>query len=92
MRTFKNRIQWQIQDFPWGGHGPVGGHGPPMRALFAENVCKNERIGSCRGDMCWPRPLDPPMGYSGQNRELLTPASNFYTLYKLRLKITLKTF
>ena len=23
-----------------------GGHGPLMRVLFGENVCKNERIGS----------------------------------------------
>ena len=31
------------------GHGAIlGGHGPPMRALFGENVCENERIG-CRG-------------------------------------------
>ena len=28
---------------------PIGGRGPPTRALFGENVCKNERIGSCRG-------------------------------------------
>ena len=28
----------------WGG-----GHGPPMQVLFGENICENERIGSCRG-------------------------------------------
>ena len=28
---------------------PLGGRGPPMQVLFAENVCKNERIGSRRG-------------------------------------------
>ena len=36
--------------FPIGGRGPVmGRHGPPMWALFGENVCENERIGSHRG-------------------------------------------
>ena len=28
---------------------PVGGRGPPTWALFGENVCKNERIGSHGG-------------------------------------------
>ena len=32
-----------------------------MWALFSENVCKNERIGSHRGGVCWARPLDLPM-------------------------------
>ena len=33
-----------------GGCGPIlGGFWPPMWALFSENVCKNKRIGSCRG-------------------------------------------
>ena len=36
--------------FPVGVRGPIrGGCGSPMRALFGENVCKNERIGSQRG-------------------------------------------
>ena len=35
---------------------PIGGHGPPMWALFGENVCENERIGSHRGGMCWACP------------------------------------
>ena len=36
--------------FPMGGHAPIkGGHGPLTWALFSENVCKNERIGSHRG-------------------------------------------
>ena len=35
--------------FPVGGRGPIRGHGPPIRALFGENVCENERVGSCRG-------------------------------------------
>ena len=40
--------------FPVGG----GGRGRPTWALFGENVCKNERIGSHRGGM---PPLDPPI-------------------------------
>ena len=39
-----------------GGHGPIRGHGPPMWVLFGENVCKNERIGSCRGACAWYAP------------------------------------
>ena len=36
--------------FPIGGCGPtLGGHGPPTWALFGENVCENERIGSRGG-------------------------------------------
>ena len=38
-----------------GGVDPLGRHRPPMWALFGENVCKNERIGSTR--VCtWPSP------------------------------------
>ena len=40
---------------------PVGGRGPPMWALFGENVCENERIGSHRGHVPGTPPLDPPM-------------------------------
>ena len=40
-----------------GGMHPLGGHGPPMRALFGVNVCENERIGSHRG---WRAPGTPP--------------------------------
>ena len=36
---------------------PAGGRGPQMRALFGENVCENERIGSHRG---WRAPGTPP--------------------------------
>ena len=53
--------QWRIQDFPW---GPCThwGCGPPTQALFGENVCKNERIGSHRGGRApGTPPLDPPM-------------------------------
>ena len=37
------------------------GHGPPTWALFGENVCKNERIGSHRGACAGHAPLDLPM-------------------------------
>ena len=45
--------------FPIGGsvHPLGGGRGPLMWALFSENVCKNERIGSHRG---WRAPGTPP--------------------------------
>ena len=36
--------------FPMGGVDPYRGLGPPTQVLFAKNVCKNERIGSCRGE------------------------------------------
>ena len=59
------QMQWLIQDFPVGGRALVGGCGPPMQALFGENVCKNERIGSHAGGGGGVRParppLDPPM-------------------------------
>ena len=35
--------------FPIGGVHPLGGRGPPTQALFGENVCENERIGSHGG-------------------------------------------
>ena len=35
--------------FPVGGVDPLGGRGPPTQALFGENACENERIGSRRG-------------------------------------------
>ena len=36
--------------FSVGGRGPIlGGFWPPMWAFFSENVCENERFGSCRG-------------------------------------------
>ena len=45
------------------GLGPFWGvRGPLIRAFFGENLCENERIGSCRGAM--PRKIlyvDPPM-------------------------------
>ena len=49
-RTHFVHTQWQIQDFPWGGHGPIErGCGPSMWVLFGENVCKTERTGSHLG-------------------------------------------
>ena len=52
--------------FPvWGGRAPVGGgggRGPPTWALFGENVCENERIGSLGGACAGHAPPpDPPM-------------------------------
>ena len=45
-----------------GGVDPFGGGvWPPTWALFSENVCENERIGSCRGACAGHAPLDPPM-------------------------------
>ena len=41
------------------GCGPIlAGFWPPTWALFSENVCENERIGSCMGGMHWHVPLD----------------------------------
>ena len=45
-------LQWQIKDFPWGG-----GHGG---ALFDENVCENERIGSRWAVGGWGAPAASP--------------------------------
>ena len=54
--------------FPVGeGVHPLGGHGPLTWALFGENVCKNKRIGSHRGGMCWahpPRSTNAKFGHS----------------------------
>ena len=46
-----------------GGVDPLGGGGrvPPTWALFGENVCENERIGSHGGRAPGKPPLDPPM-------------------------------
>ena len=43
--------------FPVGeGVDPLGGRGPLTWVLFSENVCKNERIGFCRGACAWHAP------------------------------------
>ena len=41
--------QWPMQDFQLGGIDPLGARRPLMWVLFGENVCENERIGSCKG-------------------------------------------
>ena len=43
--------------FPVGGRQAIGGHQPLTWVFFGENICKNERIGSC-----WGRPLVAPPG------------------------------
>ena len=40
-----------------GGVHPLGGRGPLMWALFIENVCEKERIGSHRGACAGHAPL-----------------------------------
>ena len=67
------RFTFSVADpgFPVGVCAPVRGCGPPMWALFSENVCENKRIGSHRG---WrppgtphpPPPPHPPMLFSVQ--------------------------
>ena len=62
--------------FPVGGRGPIlGGFWPRTWALFSENVWKNERIGSCRGCVCWHAPLDPPMKSIVEDNEIHTSVS-----------------
>ena len=46
--------------FSVGGDVDLLGRQPPTQALFGENVCENERIGSCWGRTL-DTPLDPPM-------------------------------
>ena len=43
------------------GFPVAGGRQPPMRTLFGENVCENERIGSRGGGAPVAPHLDPPM-------------------------------
>ena len=56
-----------------GGVHPLEGRGPPMWALFGENVCKNERIGSHGGRVLGMPALDPPMVSHGKslNHEII---------------------
>ena len=49
------------------GGGPVRGRGPPTRALFTENVCKNARTGSHGGGG-----MDPLGGHGPPMRALFT--------------------
>ena len=54
-----------------GGVHPLGGRGPPTRALFGENVCENKRIGSHRGLHVPGMPLlDPPMKVNFENEQI----------------------
>ena len=62
-----------------GGRAPVRGRGPLMWALFSENVCKNERIGSHRGACA--RHAPPP--------DLPMPLSS-YLIYKLEFLENIK--
>ena len=57
----KGHLSGPDPGFPVGGRGPIlGRFWPLIWALFGENVCENERIGSCKG-RALARPLDPPM-------------------------------
>ena len=59
VKFFFLKISVADPGFPVGGGvHPLGGHGPLMRALFSENVCETERIGSHRG---WRAPGTPPL-------------------------------
>ena len=50
-------------EFPIGEHGSnLEGCGPLTWALFGENACENERIGSCRGVHWKILYVDPSMG------------------------------
>ena len=53
---------WRIQDFPLGGGRPS-----PTWALFGENVCENERIGSRWGGA----PAAPPGSTNVNAKKLL---------------------
>ena len=74
-------IQWQIQDFPWGGMDPLVGRGPLTQALFAKNVCKNKRIGSHRGACAG---HDPPRSANA----IMCTIRNFTTLSPLFAGVT----
>ena len=66
--------------FPIGGRRPVGGRQPPTRTLFDENVCENERNGSCWGARTGGAPLDPPMR---ANVNLFCHGDNWEFLFSL---------
>ena len=61
----KDRVSGAFPGFPVGAAWTVfwGGFGPPMGAVFGENVCENKRLGSRKGGVH--RKIlyaDPPMG------------------------------
>ena len=53
MKQYINMKAVADPGFPVGGGGggaePLGGRQPLIWVLFGENMCKNERIGSCWG-------------------------------------------
>ena len=63
----------------WGGVHPLGGRGPPTWALFGENVCENERIGSHRGAV---RPARPPRSANalGQSSTSIFPMKKVHRM------------
>ena len=64
--------------FPIGGCGPVGGVWTPMRVLFGENVCGNERIGSHRE---WCVTSTPPRSANAFDHKLVkTEGYNNYLI------------
>ena len=73
--------------FPVGDVDPFqGGFWPPTWAHFSENVCENERIGSCRG-RAPARPLDPPM-----HRDTCTTVSYLMSMTKVVIVTTHNAF
>ena len=61
---FTGALQGRIQDFSLGGVHPFWGVWTSNWALFGENVCANERIGSHRGGVRQKiLHVDPPMHY-----------------------------
>ena len=66
--TYRKIIQLAVADpgFPVGGAWTRwGGRGPPTWVLLGKNVCKNERIWSCRGGVRPARPPPPPRSANG---------------------------
>ena len=59
---------------PLGGVDPLGGRGPPMQALFSENLCENKESGPVGGGVspARPPPLDPPMPWDPRTSEVLS--------------------
>ena len=58
-----------------------GGFWPPTWALFSENVCENERIGSCRGES----PVTPPRSAYDVSPESMSSASSLPRLVYILL-------
>ena len=63
------------------GFSVGGGRQPPTRMLFGQNICRNERIGSCWGGAPWIRQcmlksIHNPKGLHSSEAE--NPVRNFY--------------